>query len=174
MKSPNDILQGANRYRRKLMKSISGLSIVVIMYGVLGCASTVRFTPVDFCSQPVNSAMARIVMSRESSSYGGAIGLRIFDNGQPIGEVVIFQKPLGPNGIRRAEGLSSSRTTAGQQKKKKCKPHVFNHGKSFLSHQPSSSRTRASSRYHFQQWAQLKQPCGLGGHSLLNFVQQRL
>ena len=87
MKSPNDILQGANRYRRKLRKSISGLSIVVIMYGVLGCTSTVRFTPVDFCSQPVNSAMARIVMSRESSSYGGAIGLRIFDNGQPIGEI---------------------------------------------------------------------------------------
>ena len=87
MKLTNDVLQGASICRRKLRGSISGLSIVIVMCGVLGCTSTVRFMPVDFCSQSVNPAMARIVMSRESSSYGGAIGLRIFDNGQPIGDI---------------------------------------------------------------------------------------
>jgi hypothetical protein len=87
MKLPNNVLPDTGIHTRKWLNSISGLSIVMIMYGVSGCASTVKFTPVDFCSQPVNPAMARIVMSRTLSMYGGAIATRIFDSGQPIGEI---------------------------------------------------------------------------------------
>src|SRR5215467_6658208 len=85
MKSPNNVFHGASIYTRKLLNSVSGLSVMMIMYCVSGCASTLSFTPVDYCSQPVNPAMARIIMSRTSSAYGAGAVLRVFDNEQPIG-----------------------------------------------------------------------------------------
>ena len=87
MKLTNDILQSESISRGKLRASISGLSLVILMCGISGCASTTSFTPVDFCSQSVNPAMARVVLSRTSSFYGGGAGLLVFDNGQPIGDI---------------------------------------------------------------------------------------
>ena len=87
MKLPNNVLPDTSIHTRKWLNSISGLSIVMIMYWVSGCTSTVKFTPVDFCSQPINPTMARIIMSRTNSLYGAAIAVRVFDNGQPIGDV---------------------------------------------------------------------------------------
>ena len=74
--------------RRRSLNSFWGLSVAIITYGVLGCTSpTVSFTSVDFCSQPVSPAMARMVISRTSSVYGGGYPLRVFDNNQPIGDI---------------------------------------------------------------------------------------
>ena len=87
MKLIDDDLQSARVYRRRLRTSLSSLSIVIIMYSLSGCASTRSYTPVDFCSQPVNPAMARVVLSRTSSFYGGGVGMLVFDNGQPIGDI---------------------------------------------------------------------------------------
>ena len=87
MRLPNDALYSVNICTNKLLNSVSWLSIVMIMYCVSGCASTVSFTPVDFCSQPVNPAMARIVFSRSSSIVGAPEALGIFDSDQPIGSI---------------------------------------------------------------------------------------
>ena len=87
MTLPNNVLPDTGIYTRKLLNSISGLSIVIVMYWASGCASTVKFTPVDFCSQPVNPTMARIVVSRTSAMLAGSYAPRIFDSGQPIGEI---------------------------------------------------------------------------------------
>ncbi len=87
MKSLNNVLQGSGTYTENLLNGVSGLLTVMIMCFVSACASTVRFTPVDFCSQPVNPAMARIVVTRSSSFVGGAVAARVFDNEQPIGDI---------------------------------------------------------------------------------------
>jgi len=72
------------------MKDVSFFSLMfVLLIAVVlpGCVTTERFTPVDYCKQPVNPEMARVVMMRNSSMVGGGAGMRIFDNDQPIGDV---------------------------------------------------------------------------------------
>lgn len=69
-------------------KCISLLTVTgaVCIFIVSGCVSTVRYTPFDYCSQPVNSLMARIVLTREYAVFAGG-PVRISDNDQPIGEI---------------------------------------------------------------------------------------
>lgn len=73
-------------FQRSLLL-LSAMFVALIALVLSGCVSTVRFTPVDYCKQPVDPKMARIVVSRNSSMVGGGAGMRIFDNDQPIGDV---------------------------------------------------------------------------------------
>lgn len=63
------------------------MTLFAVVYFVSGCASTTRFTPIDYCSQPVNPEMARIILTRVNEFGGGGAIIRIFDNEQPLGDV---------------------------------------------------------------------------------------
>jgi len=64
---------------------------VVLGAALAGCASTVSHAPAEHCTAAIPPGMARIVATRSTSSMGGAAGIGVHDDGQPIGE-------LGPGG----------------------------------------------------------------------------
>ncbi len=67
--------------------SIFTLYVFITSFIFFGCASTINFTPEDFCEKPENQQMARIILKRSLSMVGAGVRIEIFDNYQPIGAV---------------------------------------------------------------------------------------
>lgn len=64
--------------------------VIATTFVIGGCSmSTVRYTPYDFCLHPVNSNMARIIVTRKTVSWinSNSWAWSIYDNEQPIGAV---------------------------------------------------------------------------------------
>lgn len=87
MKYINNLFNCGSLSAKYLIDYMSGVTAMVILIFVSGCASTTRFTPVDYCSQPTNPNMARFILTRSNSLVGSGFTFRIFDDEQPSGDI---------------------------------------------------------------------------------------
>lgn len=67
---------------------LKAVTLALLAVVLCGCAAATKsYTPINYCAAPVNSSMARIIVTRRHDIVARGTALKIFDDHQPIGEV---------------------------------------------------------------------------------------